>query len=46
MPLPIPKINEDRKKFIARCMADPIMIREYKNTDQRLAVCAVQFRKK
>lgn len=46
MPIPTPKRNEDRKQFMARCMADPIMIKEYKNTDQRLAVCAVQFKKK
>lgn len=46
MPIPTPKGNEDKKQFMARCMADPIMIKEYKNTDQRLAICAVQFRKK
>jgi hypothetical protein len=46
MPIPTPKRNEDRKQFMARCMADPIMIKEYKNTDQRLAICAVQFKKK
>lgn len=46
MPLPIPKRNESRKDFITRCMGDPIMVREYKNTDQRLAICSVQFRKK
>lgn len=46
MPIPTPKRNEDRKQFMARCMANPIMIKEYKNTDQRLAICAVQFKKK
>lgn len=46
MPLPTPKRNEDRKQFMSRCMSDPIMIKEYKNTDQRLAICATQFRKK
>lgn len=46
MPIPTPKINENRKEFMTRCMANPIMIKEYKNTEQRLAVCAVQFREK
>ena len=46
MPLPKPNKGEDRKSFMSRCMADTIMIKEYKNTDQRLAICSVQFRKK
>ena len=46
MPLPTPNKGEDRKSFMARCMGNPTMIKEYPNTDQRLAVCAVQYRKK
>lgn len=46
MPLPKPNKGENRKDFMSRCIADPIMIKEYKNTDQRLAICSVQFRKK
>jgi hypothetical protein len=44
MPIPKPKKNEKRNEFMQRCMADPVMIREYKNTDQRLAICAKEFR--
>ena len=46
MPLPTPKPREDRKDFMTRCMGNPTMMKEYANTDQRLAVCAVQYRKK
>jgi hypothetical protein len=46
MPIPTPKPTEDRKEFIARCMADPVMVKEYPNQQQRLAICAVQYRKK
>ena len=44
MPIPKPKKNEDRNDFIQRCMIDPVMIKEFKNTDQRLAICAKVFR--
>jgi hypothetical protein len=44
MPIPKPKKNEKRNDFIQRCMIDPIMIKEYKNADQRLAVCAKTYR--
>jgi hypothetical protein len=46
MPLPTPKPRESRKDFMSRCMGNPTMIKEYPNTDQRLAVCAVQYREK
>ena len=46
MPLPIPKPRENTKDFMYRCMGNPTMIKEYPNTDQRLAVCAVQYREK
>lgn len=44
MPIPTPKKNEKRNDFIQRCMIDPVMIKEFKNTDQRLAICSKVFR--
>ena len=45
MPLPTKKPNEQREKFIRRCMGDAVMNKEYPNKAQRLAVCAVQWKK-
>ncbi len=39
MPLPKPKKNEKKKDFIDRCMSNEVMKDEYKDNDQRLAVC-------
>jgi len=44
MPLTTPKKNESNKEFILRCMSDDIMVKEYPNVDQRLAICAIQWR--
>ena len=44
MPIPTPKKNEKSNDFIQRCMIDPVMIKEFKNTDQRLAICSKVFR--
>jgi hypothetical protein len=38
--MPIPKSKEKPEAFINRCMADAVMIKEYPNEKQRLAVCA------
>ena len=46
MPIPKPKQNETRKSFMTRCMADPSMVGEYRDSDQRLAVCSAQFKNK
>jgi len=46
MPIPKPKANESRKDFIVRCMSDKIMVNEYPDKDQRLAVCSTQFKNK
>ncbi len=46
MPLPKPKPNESQNNFIGRCVADPIMEREFPRQDQRLIICYVQFRGK
>jgi len=45
MPIPVPRKTEDRTDYMLRCMADPVMIAEYSNQDQRRAICAVTFQK-
>jgi len=45
MPLPTPKQNEEKKKFIARCSGSKVMNSEYPDTKQRVAVCYSQWRK-
>lgn len=45
MPLTKRKPGEKRKDFMMRCMTDPTMRKEFKNTDQRLAVCINQYNK-
>lgn len=42
MSLPTRKIDESHDQFIARCMADPVMLREFPDTVQRRAVCERQ----
>jgi len=39
MPLPKPNRGEQHDRWISRCMANPVMQREYSNRNQRLAVC-------
>ena len=46
MPIPKPKQNETRRDFIQRCMNDSVMINEYRDANQRLAVCSTQFKNK
>ena len=46
MPIPKPKQNETRRNFIQRCMNDSVMINEYRDANQRLAVCSTQFKNK
>lgn len=43
MPIPTPNPNEQKKEFIQRCMENETMVSEYKNTDQRLAVCSTSY---
>lgn len=45
MPLPKPTPNEDREKFIDRCMADDVMNKEFPDGKQRIAVCSSQYTK-
>jgi len=40
MPLPKPKTGETQKDFTKRCMLDNTMITEYRDIDQRFAVCS------
>lgn len=44
MPIPEQKPNENRQDFISRCMSNPTMKEEYKDTKQRIAVCVNQAR--
>ena len=46
MPIPKPKQNESRKDFMQRCMNDTVMINEYRDANQRVAVCSTQFKNK
>ena len=39
MPVPSRKDNEDKNKFMSRCMSDDTMKKEYTNIDQRTAIC-------
>jgi hypothetical protein len=39
MPVPSRKDNEDKNKFLSRCMSDETMKKEYTNIDQRTAIC-------
>lgn len=46
MPMPMPKPDEKPKDFEDRCMADPMMAKEYPDNGQRFAVCKSQWGKK
>jgi hypothetical protein len=39
MPIPSRKDNEDKNKFMSRCMSNETMKKEYTNIDQRTAIC-------
>lgn len=45
MPIPKPESNENKQQFIARCMSDETMKKEYSNPQQRIAVCINQTSK-
>lgn len=44
MPIPQPNKNEDKNKFISRCMQNPIMLKDYPDNKQRAAVCYNSFK--
>ena len=46
MPLPKPSKSEKQSEFIQRCMTDDVMVKEYPNKNQRLAICANIYRNK
>jgi hypothetical protein len=45
MPIPTPLPKEQNNEFIQRCMMDDTMSREYKDIDQRYAICREQLTK-
>jgi len=44
--MPTPTAGEADSDFISRCMSDSVMATEYKDTDQRYAVCQTQLKGK
>jgi hypothetical protein len=46
MPIPNKHQNEDKDKFVSRCMSNEVMKKEYPDTKQRVAICLGQTRKK
>jgi hypothetical protein len=46
MPIPSKKEDEDNNKFIARCMGEETMKKDYPDQKQRVAVCLGQTKKK
>lgn len=45
MPIPKPKKDDSKNKFISRCMGSEVMQKEFKDKQQRAAVCYRQWRK-
>jgi hypothetical protein len=46
MPIPNKNKNEDKQKFISRCMGDKVMKKDYPDVKQRVAVCLGKTRTK
>lgn len=46
MPLPKPKKDEEKEEFMERCMSSEVMKKEFKDKDQRYAVCERRWEKK
>lgn len=42
MPIPNRRKNEDKTKFLSRCMSDEIMKKDYPDNKQRVAICLHQ----
>lgn len=40
MPLPKPTPTETQKEFTNRCMLDKNMVKEFKDRNQRFAICS------
>jgi hypothetical protein len=45
MPIPKPEKNENKQKFVQRCMSNDTMKKDYPNNSQRIAVCLGQTTK-
>ena len=46
MPIPSPEKNENKQKFLSRCMSNETMKKEYPDSQQRIAICLGQTRQK
>jgi hypothetical protein len=46
MPIPKPEKDEDKQKFVSRCMGDSVMKKEYPDTKQRVAICIGESKQK
>lgn len=46
MPIPKRKQNEDKQKYVSRCMGNETMKKDYPDTKQRVAICLGQTRTK
>jgi hypothetical protein len=46
MPIPTKEDNEDRTKFISRCMGDETMKKDFPESKQRISVCLNQLKDK
>lgn len=46
MPLPSRNKNEEKTKFVSRCMSDEVMKKDYPDSKQRVAICLSQTKKK
>jgi hypothetical protein len=44
MPLPSPKGNQEKQSFVAQCMSDEAVKKEFPNQKQRAAVCYSQYK--
>ena len=45
MPVPKPEKDENKQKFVSRCMSNETMKKDYPNSQQRVAICLGQTRK-
>ena len=45
MPIPTPSSDENKDKFVSRCMSSEIMKKDYPDSKQRVAVCLSQTKK-
>jgi len=46
MPIPSKRDDEDKQKFVSRCMGDEVMKKDYPDSKQRIAICLGQTSKK